>query len=299
MAEFERPWPGWIDGTVRPYVAAYAYLLGGFAAFDQLGGFNRLALTWRVFGKDAVDEAQAQVAEVLTGWGYRLGRRSDHRVVTVVCQALLLNRSPLLEDLTTDVFDQLRLGAGMRQWHVGTLFGIQRAVAALGFCDQPSFSVHGSMPAIEGTSGTWAEWVERWYATSTLTPKVRSIFRGTMAKAGRWLADQHPEITEPGQWTRQTCAAWVAAVDRMNVGDYIQRTFGLSKRAGQPITPRTKAGILTATRVFFRDCQEWEWIPRRFDPARALATHAAFRRSSDPTRGSSPTISGPNCCGPA
>ena len=26
-----------------------------------------------------------------------------------------------------------------------------------------------------------------------------------------------------------------------------------------------------ATRTFFRDCQEWEWIPRRFDPARALA----------------------------
>ena len=26
-----------------------------------------------------------------------------------------------------------------------------------------------------------------------------------------------------------------------------------------------------ATRTFFRDCQEWEWIPRRFDPNRALA----------------------------
>ena len=26
-----------------------------------------------------------------------------------------------------------------------------------------------------------------------------------------------------------------------------------------------------ATRTFFRDCQEWEWIPRRFDPTRALA----------------------------
>jgi integrase len=25
-----------------------------------------------------------------------------------------------------------------------------------------------------------------------------------------------------------------------------------------------------AARTFFRDCQEWEWIPRRFDPARAL-----------------------------
>ena len=26
-----------------------------------------------------------------------------------------------------------------------------------------------------------------------------------------------------------------------------------------------------ATRAFFRDCQEWEWIRRRFDPTRALA----------------------------
>ena len=92
-----------------------------------------------------------------------------------------------------------------------------------------------------------------------------------MAKAGRWLAAEHPEITEPGQWTRQTCAAWVAAVDRMAVGDYVQRRDHLHGRAGEPIAPRTKAHILMATRTFFRDCQEWEWIPRRFDPTRALA----------------------------
>jgi integrase len=272
VAEFERPWPGWIDGTVRPYVAAYAYLLGGFADFDQLGGFNRLALSWRVFGKDAVDMAQAEIAEVLERWGYRIGRGHDQRLPTVVCQALLLNRSPRLEDLTTEAFDRVRRSTAMRQCHVGALFGIQRAVASLGFCDPPSFSVHGAMPAIEGAPSAWAECIERWYATSTLTPKVRAIVRGVMAKAGRWLTDQHPEIVEPGQWTRQTCAAWVAAVDRMNVGDYIQRALGLSKRAGKPISPRTKAGMLTATRAFFRDCQEWEWFPRRFDPARALGT---------------------------
>ena len=114
-------------------------------------------------------------------------------------------------------------------------------------------------------------WVERWHATSALTPKVRGIIRTIMAKAGRWLAVEHPEITEPGQWTRQTCAAWVAALDRMSVGDYVQRTDALGGRAGKPVSPRTKAHHLMATRMFFRDCQEWEWIPRRFDPARALA----------------------------
>jgi hypothetical protein len=130
---------------------------------------------------------------------------------------------------------------------------------------------------IEGTTQSWASWVERWYATSALTSRTRGMVRGAMAKAGRWLAAEYPEITEPGQWTRQTCAAWVAAIDRMNVGQYIQRTSVVSKRDGRPISPQMKAGFLTSSRAFFRDCQEWEWIPRRFDPARTLATPATIR----------------------
>ena len=118
---------------------------------------------------------------------------------------------------------------------------------------------------------SWAAWVQRWHDTSTLTPKVRALVRTQMAKAGRWLAAEHTEITEPGQWTRSTCAAWVAAIDRMTVGDYTQRRDHLNRRAGAPIAPRTKAHILTASRAFFRDCQEWEWIGRHFDPTRALA----------------------------
>jgi len=41
--------------------------------------------------------------------------------------------------------------------------------------------------------------------------------------------------------------------------------------------PRTKSGLLAGARQFFRDCQEWGWIPRRFDPARALATPRSIR----------------------
>ena len=70
-----------------------------------------------------------------------------------------------------------------------------------------------------------------------------------MAKVGRWLAAEHPEITEPGQWTRQTCAAWVAAVDRMTVGDYVAAPRRPRAAASAtPIAPRTKAHILTASR---------------------------------------------------
>ncbi|WP_052721297.1 tyrosine-type recombinase/integrase [Actinoplanes rectilineatus] len=128
------------------------------------------------------------------------------------------------------------------------------------------------MPAIEGASSSWTEWLERWHTTSTLSPKVRSNHRSVLSKVGRWLAAEHPQITEPAQWTRQTCAAWVAAVNSLRVGDYVQQLAAHEKRVGQPVAPHTKAGYLTATRVFFRDLQEWEWIPRRFDPVRALST---------------------------
>ena len=57
----------------------------------------------------------------------------------------------------------------------------------------------------------------------------------------------------------------------MAVGDYVQRRDHLHGRAGKPVAPRTKAHMLMATRTFFRDYQEWEWLPRRFDPSRALA----------------------------
>lgn len=150
-------------------------------------------------------------------------------------------------------------------------------MASLGFCDPPVRTGHPGISAVEGTSPQWAEYVQRWYDTSTLTPKVRSLIRTQVAKAGRWLALEHPEITEPGQWTRATCAAWVAAVDRMHVGDYVQRQQTLGTRAGAAISPSTKAHILMATRTFFRDCQEWEWINRRFDPTRALAAPHSVR----------------------
>ena len=89
-----------------------------------------------------------------------------------------------------------------------------------------------SAPTRPGPTGS-----QRWHDTSTLTPKVRALVRTQMAKAGRWLAAEHPEITEPGQWTRSTCAAWVAAIDRMTVGDYTQRRDHLSRPRRGPDRP--------------------------------------------------------------
>ncbi len=271
-AQFKAVKPATVQDGTRAFLATAAYLLGCFTDFHRIGAFNRVLMAQRVFGVQPVQDAMREISAVLGSWGYsgRFGRAQT--MPAVFAQALLLNRSPRLAGLTTDAFDQLRAHPAMSGWHLESLFAIQRAVAALGHCRAPVRAGHDGLPGIQGTDPAWAAWVERWHATSTVTPKVRAIIRSIMAKAGRWLAAEHPQISDPGQWTRQTCAAWVAAVDRMVVGDYVQRRDALGIRAGQPILPRTKAHILMASRTFFRDCQEWEWIGRRFDPSRALAT---------------------------
>ena len=104
---FARPWPDWVDQTVRPYVAAYGYLLCGFDALHRLGSFNRLALAWRVFGREAMDDAQKRITAKLEGWGYR-SARTDLFIRTFTAQLLLINRSARLEDLTDDVLRRLK-----------------------------------------------------------------------------------------------------------------------------------------------------------------------------------------------
>jgi hypothetical protein len=55
-------------------------------------------------------------------------------------------------------------------------------------------------------------------------------------------------------------------------------------RLGQPLRPNAGAALLKCLRVFFRDCQEWEWIPIRFNPLRILRSLRSLRNliGSDP-----------------
>ena len=264
--------PGWADDAVRPHLAAHAFLLGGFTAFYRLGSFSRLTLAWRVVGRARVDGEINRIRSVLAGWGYRLGHDDDQLLPMVACQMFLLNRSPHLEALSTELFERVRRERLLPAARGNTLHAMQRAVAELGFCDPPQRVTGRHSARAVGGAQEWASWVERWYGTSTLTPRVRGGIRSTLLKVGRWLEAEHPEAADPASWTRQTYAAWIAALDRMKVGDYVQRTAGLGDRLGKPLEAPTKATQLSAVRTLFRDCQEWEWIPRRFDPQRALAT---------------------------
>src|SRR6266568_1817822 len=92
-----------------------------------------------------------------------------------------------------------------------------------------------------------------------------------MLKAGRWLSAHYPEMRSPADMTAEIAAEFVAAVSEMKVGEWTQVRHS-PDRVGQPLLPRAKDGLLKAVRSFFRDCQEWGWIPIRFNPSRVLRT---------------------------
>lgn len=124
QAEFRRRAPGWAGDEVRPYLAAHAYLLGRFNEFHLVGSFQRLTLSWRIFGRDRVNGEITRVRAVLGGWGYQLGRDDDSLLPMVVCQLFLFNRSPHLEDLSTELFDRFRGDRLLEGARLNTLYAV-------------------------------------------------------------------------------------------------------------------------------------------------------------------------------
>ena len=272
---FLTTYPRWARTSARSYAIALAYLFG-FTELHFLGNVGRGAVARKVFGRAAVDQAVDQVTSVLHGWGQR-SPQVTARTASLVCHALLLNRSPLLADLSEDALQGLRENLSIPYSLRQNVHSLHRALAALGHVRSPRPPARLALAPAQGVDPVWADWVQRWHDTSTLPVSGRKGRRNQMLRMGRWLAAEHPDIREPGQWTRELCAAWVATVDRLRIGDYTQNDESLRDRIGEPLMPRTKSGLLAGARQFFRDCQEWGWIPRRFDPARALATPRSIR----------------------
>lgn len=76
------------------------------------------------------------------------------------CQLFLLNRSPHLESLGTELFDCVRRDGLLRGARLTTVNTVQRAVNALGFCDPPHATTgRGTARATPGAQ-VWQQWVD-------------------------------------------------------------------------------------------------------------------------------------------
>jgi len=258
----------------RSQLTAVAYLLCGFDDIDALPKLRPKGLAEKVFGREAVDAACESLAGELIGWGWG-GTKLEQNLPAAISHAFLANRSPRLEDLTRETLQAVhdRVPKYLRSCLVAT----SRVLAARKIIPAP---LPGAQKAtyfrgiktgfVDDCPREWAEWCDRWRSLSPLAPKTRSGMHGLLLQAGRWLARTHPGIVSPEQWDREIAAEYVAAVDRLTVGEWVDAQRIPKERVGKPMTAYSKAGHLGAMTSFFRACHEWGLLKRRFDPGRAL-----------------------------
>ena len=261
----------------RHILVAALYLLGLFDDFRKLGIIDRTALACRIFGRARVQGAIQQVVDRIRSWGY--GRFQAKDVQWAVCTVLIANKSPRLEDLTLDLLAAERNVTSV-SYRRASIIVLSRALTDLGFLPHPleKTSTHSTMgDARNGVDPTWAGWVERWYQTCTIQENSRDRLCHMLLKAGRWITQTHPDCTSPERWTRELAAEWVGLVCRMTIGEWTQIEDKYKNRAGQPLSAKARAHHLASLSTFFRDIQEWGWIPRRFDPRRSFAAPRSLR----------------------
>lgn len=273
-----------VAGTARLPFLAVALLLKRPVKLECCGVFERILLAQKVFGREAVDSATKQVADVLKTWGYGLSHRADTE--SVMAELMLLSGSPLPQHLSREVLAALfEKDAPIQRRYA--MQRLSQALHHLGFIEAPlqhgwNLPRSGQSPDLAAdVDKRWADYVERWFSTSTLAPGTRMEIRYMLLKVGRWVTAVHPDVASPELWTRDTAAWWVAAVCRMRVGEWHNQVRRIAEH-GKPLSPTAMAGHCGILRVFFRDCQEWEWFPRRFDPRRCLRTPDSVRRLIGP-----------------
>lgn len=128
-------------------------------------------------------------------------------------------------------------------------------LANLGFIAQPLQPRKSRNPTVvdakTGVSLEWQSWCQRWFDTSTLSPKTKKQTYYNILKVGRWLFQKHPDILSPQQWNRDLAIDFVATINKLLIGEYVVSTAGLSGKLNKPASPRHKESLLCSTRRFF------------------------------------------------
>lgn len=266
----------WVDvtreiGEFRNTVMAVGYLVCGLPLHRTRGAHLKFVVfAESVFGPDLV-HAQAQpVSDVLTQWGYSAIttsselspskiRGSSGRAMVLLADAFLENRSPNLQDVTNDVLQGIRDRPGIHPNHRSVCTAVSRALHALGLVDTPLKKLTAGRAEeigkryYAGVHPDWAAWVRRALEVSLYTKKHSFTMRSAGKAMGLWLAEHHPEVTHPDQWTAEIAAGWVSAVNRSVIGQWGNILNNLKPELiGKPLQASTKACVLTSTRDFFR-----------------------------------------------
>jgi integrase len=298
MAERKRSFWGWtteewidsIDArqTARQHIVAAAYLLCDFSDLHRLKSdqivYNCLAR--KVFGREYAKAIMDRVQAHLTTWGY-YAKGTSKLIMRTTFEVLLFARSPHLKDVT---LDHLRAVMARRPARVGSecIVALSRVLASMGAIRQPLEierrpSERTSWPSlVRGVPMEWARLCRVWYERSAIGKDQRRGHYYFFLCMGRWLAATHPEVKSPAGWTRGLAAEAVGLICQWRNGDWRPDTSAPVKNAGRLFAAGTRASRISSLRIFFRDLQDWEMIPRRLDPQRSFMTPKSLLRLIGP-----------------
>jgi len=260
-------------GAPRQLLPFLAYLLCPSYPIDALFDASQmLPLARRVFSNRLIEEVVQRISTVLRSWGYQLhGRQGYAKLRMTIVYLLLCNRSPYLEDLSTPLLETVYSSCTIPLVR-GQMLQVSHALCALNIIAKPLSRGKGAKRSEENikdddVSEEWIKWCERWRQQTTREHPDTVYYQ--ILKVGRWLKVTHPDITSPAQWTYELALESVAMANELKRGEWVSASQ-LSRtpphRIGQPLRPAAKALLLGGIRTFFRDCQEWDWIPIRFNP---------------------------------
>ena len=254
-----------------------AYLLTGFQAFAAVSFPTPLpVLARQIFGREVFDQRVTQVSEALREQNY-LPEKVRERLVGPLAQAMLLVGDANLAAITHPVLHAVSEQCSHAKQQ-GVVY-LSYALWNLGVTSHPIQTktrpnqadiTKRQEQSLKGIAPEWVDWVCRWREKSTLQPGNKRDQYGLLLRIGRWLAEVHPDIVSPVQWTRELAIEYVAAVDGWRVGDW-NGDVSRVKHLGKPLMAHTKVHCIQAARRFFLDCEAWGWLQRRFDPTRYLA----------------------------
>jgi integrase len=261
----------------RQHILAIAFLLCGFSDLHRIENDHiiYLCLARKVFGREYVNIIAERVQKVLAEWGYLGG--TQRAVLRTVCEALLHIRSPHLDELT---IEHLQTVVARHPPRTGSYrkVAFSRVLASIGTVTEAlrvGHPVTDRKLAPELILGVPAEWVRlarAWFDRATISKHCKHKNYYFLLNVGRWLSHAHPEVVSPADWSRELAAEAVSVICQWHGGDWCSPAPEHIKSRGEILAPSTRAGRISILRVFFRDLQDWELIPRRFDPDRSLMT---------------------------
>lgn len=264
--------------AATPQLMAAAYVLCGFRRFFDLKCNIKLFATARlVFGADAFDRECDRLVAGLERVGYRCATLRSF-LPSVVAAVALERGDPRLESFDNAVLERTRALYASR---IGKrVVMLANGLSALGITKEMiRFRVYADQRGVEvgDVHPGWIDWCRRWVGTSTLREATRHATYNVLMRVGIWLRRSHPEVAGPEGWTPDVCAGYLAAVDRLVVGEWTGSAFDYRyvPNVGKPVRPQTKVAMHHAMRRFLTDAERWGWAKLRCNPRYHLATPRA------------------------